>query len=281
VIVQVRGTSGAGKSTLIQRLLYQHGGELAERRSFADSTGEKVRAHLWRCDEGLQVLGRYANLTGVSRGAGADFVKGPLGREIVEHYSQQHRHLVWESYWGSTELPEEPWLTRVRELGIVWATLDTPVEECLRRIERRRVQRAANVGAPLNEVNIREHHATVHRFAEEGGNLGIPGVTLDHERAYEQLHDLLISAGWHCRHLAGTMQPRSSRSPSSSYDPGRPQTVPRSRGRTWRRRSSSRVTRRGRRPSSGAPPRRREDRRRTPSSVRRPGDRSGRRGWSA
>ncbi len=55
----------------------------------------------------------------------------------------------------------------------------------------------------------------------------------------------------------------------------------RSRARTWRRRSSSLVTRRGRRPSSGGPPRRRGGRRRTPSSVRRPGGRSGRPAWSA
>jgi hypothetical protein len=193
VIVQIRGASGAGKSTLVQRLLHEHGGELAEKRSFADADGEKVRAHLWRCDEDLHVLGRYANLTGVSRGTGADFVRGPLGREIVEHYSQLHRHLVWESYWGSTELPEEPWLARVRELGIVWATLDTPADECLRRIQRRRLQRGANVGAPLHEVNIRKHHATVHRVAKEGDELGIPNVILDHQRAYEQLHELLAA----------------------------------------------------------------------------------------
>jgi integrase len=53
----------------------------------------------------------------------------------------------------------------------------------------------------------------------------------------------------------------------------------RTRARTWRPRTSSPGTKAGRRSSSGARSRRPRDRRRTPSSARRPGDRSGTPEW--
>lgn len=199
MVIQIRGTSGAGKSTLVQRLLREHAGECVE-ESFSADDGAEVKLPVWRCEGDLCVIGRYANLTGVSRGLGGAVVDGATGEAIVADYARRHAHLVWENYRGSTELPQGPALERARELGLVWATLDTPVEECLARIVRRRSEREANVDAPLNEAAIRAHHREVAALGESAARSGIRCVSLAHEHAYEQLHALLLGGGLDCRH---------------------------------------------------------------------------------
>jgi hypothetical protein len=199
VVIQIRGTSGAGKSTLVQRLLREHDGECVE-ETFSAVDGAEVELPVWHCEGDLCVIGRYANLSGVSRGLGGAVVAGATGEAIVTHYAKRHAHLVWENYRGSTELPEGPALEQARELGLVWATLDTPVEECLSRIVRRRAERDANVGAPLNEPAIRAHHREVTALGEVAARSGIRCVSLAHEDAYEQLHALLLDGGLGCRH---------------------------------------------------------------------------------
>ncbi|MBS1886496.1 MAG: hypothetical protein JSU06_04830 [Actinobacteria bacterium] len=199
MVIQIRGTSGAGKSTLVQRLLREHGGECVE-EPFPTADGGEVKLPVWRCEGDLCVVGRYANLSGVSRGLGGAVVEGAVGEAIVAHYGARHAHLVWENYRGSTELPDGAALERARQLGLVWATLDTPVEECLARIGRRRAERGANVGAPLNEAAIRAHHDEVAALGEVAAGSGIRCVSLAHEDAYAQLHALLVEGGLACSH---------------------------------------------------------------------------------
>lgn len=199
MVIQIRGTSGAGKSTLVQRLLREHGGERVK-ESLPVGDGAEVELPVWHCDGDLCVIGRYANLDGVSRGLGGVVVAGATGEAIVAHYGERHAHLVWENYRGSTELPRGAALERARELGLVWATLDTPVEECLARIVRRRSEREANVGAPLNEAAIRAHHREVEALGGVAARSGIRCVSLAHEDAYGQLHALLLEGGLDCRH---------------------------------------------------------------------------------
>lgn len=171
MVIQIRGTSGAGKSTLVQRLLPEHAGKCLE-ESFSADDGAEVELPVWHCEGDLCVIGRYANLSGVSRGLGGAVVAGAPGEAIVAHYGKRHAHLVWENYRGSTELPQGPALEQARELGLVWATLDTPVEECLARIGRRRSERGVNVGAPLNEPPIRAHHRRCRRAILVAGRSG-------------------------------------------------------------------------------------------------------------
>jgi hypothetical protein len=206
VVIQIRGTSGAGKSTLVQRLLREHGGECREESLSADD-GAEVELPVWHCEGDLRVIGRYANLSGVSRGLGGAVVAGAVGESIVAHYGKRHAHLVWENYRGSTELPQGPALEQAIELGLVWATLDTPVEECLARIDRRRSERGANVGAPVNEPAIRAHHREVMALSAIAARSGLRCVSLAHEDAYEQFHALLLDGGLDCRHAG----PPSSR----------------------------------------------------------------------
>ncbi len=121
MILQIRASMGAGKSTLVRLLLREHNAELVEERSFMrPSNGKLEKVHLWRCIEDLYVLGRY-DLDAVSPGAGADFINGPLGLEIVRHYAHLP-HLVYESAWALTETPK----AELRDLGVVMAVLDTP-----------------------------------------------------------------------------------------------------------------------------------------------------------
>jgi hypothetical protein len=201
VVIQIRGSSGAGKSTLVQRLLREHAGERSE-EPFPAEDGAEVALPVWRCEGDLRVIGRYANLNGVSRGVGGSVVLGSLGERIVSHYAGRHGHLVWENYRGSTELPQGPALERARRQGLVWATLDTPFEECLARIRRRRSERGVDVDAPLNEPALRAHHREVSALTAIAAGSGIRCVSLGHEDAYDQLHALLLDGGLGCRHAA-------------------------------------------------------------------------------
>jgi hypothetical protein len=196
MIVQVRGCSGAGKSYLVRQLLLDHGGERIEERQeppFVRANGDRVDVHLWRCDDGLRVMGKY-DLDSTSRGGG-DFVSGSVGREIIRRYAPRFPHFVWESKFGSEEANADC-LLEARGLGIVWAVLDTPLEECIRRIYARRVERNRNVGRPLNEQKITESYRYVHRDADRARGAGIRVVELDHRNAYEELLALLAEGGW-------------------------------------------------------------------------------------
>jgi hypothetical protein len=186
VVVQVRGGMGTGKSTLVRQLLKEH-------------DGQPVDGHerLWRCSGDLYVLGSY-NLDAVSPGSGGDRISGPQGRNIVLHYARQVPHLLWESKWGSTEFPPDPWLAEMLPLGLTWAVLDTPLDEAIRRVYQRREERGRNIGKPLNLKRGREEHVRVHRLIARAPSAGIPAVTLNTEHAVEQLHDLLVSGGWLC-----------------------------------------------------------------------------------
>src|ERR1700754_5109327 len=82
VVIQIRGSSGAGKSTLVQRLLREHGGERSLECFRVDDETE-IQLAVWRCEGDLCVIGRYANLRGVSRGLGGSDVVGAAGERIV------------------------------------------------------------------------------------------------------------------------------------------------------------------------------------------------------
>lgn len=197
MIVQVRGSKGSGKSTLVRRLLAEHGGKVVEQRPFIRETdGKPVNVDLWQCDGDLFVLGRYDLST--TSGAGGDRLSGQVGRDIIRHYARQVPHLVWESAWGSTEFPKDEWLEDVKRLGVWWAVLDTPFNECIRRIYRRREERGRNVGAQLNETKERQNWQLMHNQVPRALTAGIHVVTLNDGHAYEQLHDLLVYGGWPC-----------------------------------------------------------------------------------
>ncbi len=210
MIVQLRAPTGAGKSTLVHRLIEDHGGEVVDVREFTRRTRsgdeERERLKLWRCEAGLHVVGNYSRRPGesVSRGSGGDSINGPVADEMVAYFTGLGLpHLIWESARDSSVMPKEPRLSQYRDLGVVWATLDTPAEECVRRVLRRREERGTSASGPPKSNRIEAMRRAVDRRAAEAPALGIHSVMLqwDHD-PYEQLHDLLTYGGWGCRHAA-------------------------------------------------------------------------------
>ncbi|HTR75002.1 MAG TPA: GTPase domain-containing protein [Solirubrobacterales bacterium] len=199
MIVQLRGSTGAGKSTLVHRLIEEHGGEVVDVHEF-DRGAEVERMKLWRCEGGLHVIGNYTRRDGesVSRGRGADAMNGAVADDMFAHYTGLGLpHLLWESALDSMVMPGEPRLSMTRELGVVWATLDTPADVCLERVLRRREERGVTEKDPPRADSIAAMVEAVRRRATEARSLGIHSVTLRwDDDPHARLHDLLSSGGW-------------------------------------------------------------------------------------
>jgi hypothetical protein len=192
VIIQIRAGMGAGKSTLVRRMLQDHGGRVVERIDVGVQ-GRKM-LDVWRCTGDLFVVGSY-RLDSTS-GAGGDPLYGKACSEVMRRYAARG-HVLHEGARAANMRPNGE-LGSLVEMGVVWAVLDTPLDECIRRIYQRRIERQRNVGAPLNERRQAENYRRIARIAEEGAEGGIRLVALSDAKAYGQLHALLASGGWVC-----------------------------------------------------------------------------------
>lgn len=198
MIIQIRAPGGAGKSSLVRQLLREHNPQVVEEQFFPDprphKTGGKT-AVLWRCDGDLHVLGKYDLASW--EGGGGDFVSGPIGRGIIRHYAPRLPHLIWESKFGSTEFPKDEALDEWKSFGIIWGVLDTPYDECIRQTRERRARRGEDPG-DFDQQRVARDRTTIDGYRVRGPQWGMRVETLNHDHAYEQLHDLLRSCGWQC-----------------------------------------------------------------------------------
>ena len=224
MIVQIRGEGGSGKSRVVRELLREHRGVVVEEPTFyVNGVGSyNITFQVWRCDGDLYVLGDY-NLDYVEgeydphnkdKGSGGDKINGEISRLVMRHYartSQTGHHCIWESKRGSTEprlrgttaakaKAYDEWRDEIRELGIVWAVLDTPREVALANTFERRKERRAK---PKPDPPDQRNHEYVHSIKNKGAEAGIRVVDIDYKHAYVELHELLVSGGWECeRHAA-------------------------------------------------------------------------------
>lgn len=146
LVINLRGNSGSGKTHTTRAFLAL--GKVAQVENDQFVTYGKQR---W------VVLGRYGNACG-----GCDTIK--TQQEIidrVENYTAQGCNvwlegLILSTIYGSVGAYSERFGDRW-----VFAYLQPPIEECIRRIKARR--RAAGNLKPLNETNTRNRVATIER----------------------------------------------------------------------------------------------------------------------
>lgn len=182
MILNVRGWYGSGKSTLVRRLLDDYGGKEVER------VGDSLR--VYRAVGNLYVSGVYGKW-GTGRG---DSLNGERGFEVADHYSKLG-FFIFENVNSSTR---GTWNDYLLKKQAIVAALDTPFDECIRRIHQRRQETGRNVGKPLQLESDPMSHSLVERFLLEYHNAGGRAYWLDHREdfAYRQVVHLLLAEGW-------------------------------------------------------------------------------------
>lgn len=149
-IVDIRGGNGAGKSFIMHTLLEEN-----KHEPILDLDDIR-RKHLgyYLPDFDAAIIGRYTNVCG-----GCDGVGGP--QEVVRRirtFSENYTHTLLEGIIVSHAYK------RYRELALElqdrnynFLFLNTPIEVCLKRVHKRRKQRAKETGKeprPLYEQGI-------------------------------------------------------------------------------------------------------------------------------
>ena len=184
MIINIRGTHGSGKSTLVAGLLASHPHvPLGEGKR---PEGYKVTAAGLK--RPVYVVGPYTTACG-----GCDAVQPyDLIWPRVEEYAKKG-HVLFEGALVSSSVGNiGRAMAARRQKDCVVCFLDTPVEECLVRIQRRRAARGDE--RPLNPANTVSKHQSVERSRPKMEALGVRCVTLHYKRAAKELAALLAEA---------------------------------------------------------------------------------------
>jgi len=153
-IVKLMGTCGSGKTTIARRFL-EESKEVKEVRR----DGRKPEAYL--CDMGwefpLWILGPYTTVCG-----GLDALDSDTCVNLIAHYGASGYNVFYESmiasgFYGRMGKVSEQWGD-----DHIFAFMTTPIEECIRRTQERRLARGDT--RPLNPVNIIDKDAAMWRL---------------------------------------------------------------------------------------------------------------------
>ena len=136
VLINLRGTHGSGKSTAIRALMEKSNVRPIFGTTFGLRCPEGYKARLPEVEADVFVLGPYTTPCG-----GCDRIQPyDLIPSLIEKYAARG-HVIFEgalisSCWGTIGRLLERWK---RDAIIVF--LDTPVDECIRRVRTRRLER--------------------------------------------------------------------------------------------------------------------------------------------
>ena len=186
----VRGGSGSGKSWLVREFLRSHSVSAETltiprwgRGRDPERHVQYIQAHTLD-NNGFTVLGRY-DMDGLSPGKGGEALPLQMWEELLLRYDP----VLFEANVGCGK---DLWARLVTQTRVVWATMDTPADECIRRIYERRERTGRNLGKPLKEDRML---AVAAARLKEATNPppGVESYWLDHRDPLPQLMYLLGS----------------------------------------------------------------------------------------
>ena len=160
LIINIRGTHGAGKTSVIRALLAQ-----GQPQPLYGALGPR-RPEAYALAGNTFVLGPYESICG-----GCDAIQPyALIAPLIEKYAAAG-DVIFEgsliaSCWGTVGALLERW-----KRGAIILFLDTPVDECIRRVRTRRLERGDS--RPFNPANLIAKHATVARLKQKITAAGI------------------------------------------------------------------------------------------------------------
>jgi len=170
MLVKIHGTSGAGKTTAVRELM-----KLGE----VFKLGRVARPDAYRIDipkeDYIFVLGSYENDCG-----GMDTISRVEDQiRLIHHYARMG-HVVYEGLLLSTYLGVLAEETNRYSGTHIYAFLDTPVEECIRRVKARR----ESVGnyKEFNEKGTRDKYTTIQRLKRRAEQRGYRTAMIYHDK---------------------------------------------------------------------------------------------------
>lgn len=186
MIINVRGTHGSGKSHLVRQVLqlYNAVPEGLDRRGRPENYKMQLVNGRW-----LYVVGSYENACG-----GCDAIQpySLIWPRVVEFV--QVGHVLFEGALVSSSYGNIGRASEVYGDQFVFAFMNTPMEVCLARIQRRREARGDH--RPLNPKNTQGKYDSILRSIPKiRDEFKRRVVMLDHRRCLPQLLGLFYEEG--------------------------------------------------------------------------------------
>jgi hypothetical protein len=184
VILNIRSTHGGGKSTAVVELMKLH---TTVTPLEVNAKGRPLIYQLTHKTLGSKptyVIGAYETACG-----GADGIQ-PYNRiwPLVEKYAKKG-NVVFEGALVSCSLGSIGEEMVARKRSCVVAYLDTPLEVCIERIQKRRLKKGNT--QPLNPKNTELKFKSIGNTRPRFEALGVRCVTIDYKKAARQLFEVL------------------------------------------------------------------------------------------
>jgi hypothetical protein len=183
-IITIKGTNGSGKSSVV-RALIDHLGKVATLRFHNKDAGYRCRYG----DGALFVLGKYKSACG---GLDSSFsYKGAADDVMICLDALAAKgHVVCEgiiavNYYGFGRVTRFVSEQKAKGNHVIFARLDTPVELCVERVQRRR--RLGGNYRPFNSEHLLHKHEALLRMQEKLREAGHDARVLPHEDPLQTL----------------------------------------------------------------------------------------------
>lgn len=186
MIINIRGTSGSGKTTLVNRIreMYSH-----HEPVFIPGRKRPVRYKLSNPPDltsTLTLIGSYENACG-----GCDTMPGY--EAVFEHVRiglTETAHVMFEGLLITPEV-NRTISQHYESGGVVVIHLNTPIEECLASVNKRRHARDETL-PPVNPKNTESMHGRARRAVDLLTKAGITTYSLDRDAALAKVAELLF-----------------------------------------------------------------------------------------
>ncbi len=170
VIVNIRGTNGSGKSTAVTRYM--------EAVCVEEELKESGRTWAYRLQNGVFVLGRYTTACG-----GCDTIKTFAEVKAAVTELASHGPVLFEGVlWSTCFKPTAELAQSLPEHHFIFAMLDTPSDECLRRVLARRKQ--AGNEKPFDPTKQQQKHVAIARAQRRLEITGFDARILPHAHSF-------------------------------------------------------------------------------------------------
>jgi hypothetical protein len=182
VVINIRGTNSSGKSTIVRKMM----DKFSAKPAFTDK--RKIWAYEVWFEPRFWVLGDYTKPLG-----GCDGIRTiPEVMSHVKHLATNNGNVLFEGILVS--ILAEPWIELAKSMTdthFIFATLDTPLEKCIRRAEKRK-EKVKN--ASCNPDYIRAKYQAVQETHEILKKAKLDVRRLSHTHATQTLINWLLES---------------------------------------------------------------------------------------